>query len=161
MGYLALSAFEAPSVFQNIIDQQVVSRPIFGFYLNRNYSDDYIGGELLLGDTYSSRYEGEFTYVDVTRKEYWQFKIDNRLKVNCDEISNLPDINFVLGGKTFRLTGEDYILKYTADGTVTCLIGFDRIQTDDSERILGAVFIGRYYTEFDMEYDRVGLAKAK
>ncbi|XP_071642204.1 lysosomal aspartic protease-like [Temnothorax longispinosus] len=35
MGYPALSVFKKPTVFQNMIDKHVVSRPIFSFYLNR------------------------------------------------------------------------------------------------------------------------------
>ncbi|XP_071569198.1 lysosomal aspartic protease-like [Temnothorax nylanderi] len=202
MGYPDLSAFDYPSVFQNMIDQHVVSQPIFSFYLNRNVTD-VIGGELILGGTDSSHYEGEFTYVDVTRKEYWQFKMD-KIQINnytscskgcqaivdtgasmigglpraiaaldreigvndngtvdCNEISNLPDINFVIGGKTFRLTGQDYILKITEDEKDVCIPAFrEVIPYNGIEWILGDVFIGRYYTVFDMENDRVGFATA-
>ncbi|XP_071642316.1 lysosomal aspartic protease-like [Temnothorax longispinosus] len=75
MCYPALSTFEEPTVFQNMIDKHVVSRPIFSFYLNRNHTD-VIGGELILGGTDSSHYEGEFTYVNVTEKKYWQITMD-------------------------------------------------------------------------------------
>ncbi|XP_071652807.1 lysosomal aspartic protease-like [Temnothorax longispinosus] len=75
MAYPDLSAFEKPTVFQNMINQHVVSQPIFSFYLNRNQAD-VIGGELILGGTNSSHYEGKFTYVNVTIKKYWQITMD-------------------------------------------------------------------------------------
>ncbi|TGZ57266.1 Lysosomal aspartic protease [Temnothorax longispinosus] len=75
MGYSDLSEFEVPSVFQNMIDKHVVSQPIFSFYLNRNLTDVF-GDELILGGTDPSHYEGEFTYVNVTKKKYWQITMD-------------------------------------------------------------------------------------
>ncbi|XP_024882835.1 lysosomal aspartic protease-like [Temnothorax curvispinosus] len=110
--------------------------------LHRNFTDVF-GGELILGGIDSSHYEGEFT-------------------VDCNEISNLPDINFVIGGKTFRLTGQDYILKLGAELGGNCIPGFQAVtQLDGLDWILGEVFIGRYYTEFDMGNNRVGFALAR
>ncbi|XP_071653655.1 lysosomal aspartic protease-like [Temnothorax longispinosus] len=87
-------------------------------------------------------------------------KINVTDPVDCNKISHLPRINFVIGGKKFELSGKDYIVK-VREGI--CIIGFqdNPININTMEWILGDVFIRRYYTVFDMKNDRVGFARAK
>ncbi|KAI1718300.1 eukaryotic aspartyl protease domain-containing protein [Ditylenchus destructor] len=84
--------------------------------------------------------------------------------VDCDKVSSLPPVTFVIGGKMYTLTGYDYIWNVTSQGNTTCLSGFTSSGTPDNEDklwILGDVFIGRYYTVFDYGQQRVGFAQAK
>jgi len=61
--------------FYNMLKQELVPSPVFSFYLSRN-PEDTLGGEILLGGSDPNYYEGNFTYVPVTRKGYWQFTMD-------------------------------------------------------------------------------------
>ncbi|XP_011266425.2 lysosomal aspartic protease [Camponotus floridanus] len=206
LGYSNTSVNGRIFIFNNIIEQGLVSSPVFSFYLNRDFSDALNGGELILGGSDPTHYEGDFTYIPVSRKGYWQFTLDKIIasyinlcdencqavadvsadaivgpkqhivfindligtvningeeRVNCHRIDLLPTISFILGGKAFNLTGEDYIIQLPDNGNTICISRFVGLDSREVEWILGVPFIGRYYTEFDMENDRIGFALAK
>ncbi|KAK4471388.1 hypothetical protein MN116_004820 [Schistosoma mekongi] len=77
--------------------------------------------------------------------------------VSCDAIDSLPSIDFVINGKHMTLEPTDYIMKVSK----ICLTGFIGMDLPRKKLwILGDVFIGKFYTIFDMGENRVGFAKA-
>jgi cathepsin D len=70
-------------VFNNMFDQKLVSENIFGIWLNSDPTNSR-GGEVIFGGRDPNLYEGNFTYVDVTRKHYWQFELDG-ISFNSNE----------------------------------------------------------------------------
>lgn len=75
MGYPTISVDGVIPPFDNIMNQKLISNNIFSFYLSKDPSAA-VGGELLLGGTDSKYYTGNFTYVKVSKKGYWQFAMD-------------------------------------------------------------------------------------
>lgn len=211
LGYPTIAVNGIKPVFNTMIDEGVVSKPQFSFYLNRQVGQP-VGGEVYFGGVDPSKYTGNFTWHSVTRKAYWQIHMDsvsvatetptkackggcaaivdtgtslltgpkdevgdiNRAigaipflagewLVICSRIPEMPNINFVLSGKTYTLTPHDYVLQVSTAGQTMCLSGFMGMDIPPPAGplwILGDVFIGKFYSTFDFGKNRVGFAEA-
>ncbi|XP_036284676.1 cathepsin D [Pipistrellus kuhlii] len=209
MAYPGISVNNVVPVFDNLMQQKLVEKNIFSFYLNRDPTAQP-GGELMLGGTDSKYYKGPLSYLNVTRKAYWQVHmeqvdvgsgltlckegceaivdtgtslivgpvdevrelqkaigavplIQGEYIIPCEKVSSLPEVTLKLGGKGYKLRAEDYTLKVSQGGKTICLSGFMGMDIPPPAGplwILGDVFIGRYYTVFDRDENRVGLAEA-
>ncbi|XP_037711125.1 lysosomal aspartic protease [Drosophila subpulchrella] len=76
--------------------------------------------------------------------------------VPCSTVDSLPVLTFNIGGTNFDLPPSVYIQTYTEGNYTTCMSTFTYIGTDFW--ILGDVFLGQYYSEFDFGQNRVGFA---
>lgn len=84
MGFPEIADDGVTPVFNTMMQQGVVDEPVFSFYLSTDANANQ-GGELILGGSDSNKYEGEFTYVNVSKRGYWQFNMDN-LNVNGEDL---------------------------------------------------------------------------
>jgi len=83
--------------------------------------------------------------------------------LDCNSIASLPNFNVVISGKTFVLTPYDYVLNLTTGGQSTCVSGFIGIDIPAPYGplwIMGDMFMGKYYTQFDYGNKRLGFATA-
>jgi len=78
--------------------------------------------------------------------------------IDCN--ADAPDIDIVIGGNTYTLTKEDYILNESGQ----CLLGFTGLDVPSPAGplwILGDVFMRAHYVKFDVDNKELGFAQIK
>lgn len=72
MAFDSISIYGIPTVFTSMVQQGLVSQPVFSFYLSNG---DGTQGELTLGGYDSNHFVGPLTWLPVTSETYWETEL--------------------------------------------------------------------------------------
>ena len=84
LGFPSTAIAGVKPIFNEMIDQKVITEPVFSFYIQKD-GNQKNGGEIIFGGTDVTKYTGELTYVPVTGETSWQFTLDS-FTVDEDEV---------------------------------------------------------------------------
>lgn len=84
--------------------------------------------------------------------------LNKEYKIDCN--ADAPNIDFEIGGKTYTLTKNDYILQ-AGGACLFAFMGMDVPAPAGPLYILGDVFMRAHYVKFDVDQKRVGFAQIK
>jgi hypothetical protein len=74
LGYDTISVNHITPPFYNMINQGLLSSPVFSFRLGSSEED---GGEAVFGGIDENAYTGKISYVPVRRKAYWEVELES------------------------------------------------------------------------------------
>ena len=86
MGFTSISIDNTPTVFESMIQQNLVDQPMFSFYLGDNAP-----GELMFGGYDASKFTGELTTVKLLSATYWEIGLDGVKAGDYHSESNAGD----------------------------------------------------------------------
>ncbi|NWH40084.1 RENI protein, partial [Chloropsis hardwickii] len=116
-------------------------------------------------DTGASYITGPAGPVSVLMKAIGATEVaEGEYVVDCQQVPQLPNISFHLGGKVYGLSGPAYVLRQSQYGEDVCVVAFSGLDIPPPAGplwILGATFIAHYYTKFDRRHNRIGFATAR
>ena len=108
MAFPILSVNKVPTMFESMIQQGLVDKAEFSFYLGKESGQK---GELLLGGTNPQYYTGDFQYVPLKAQTYWEITMDS-LKVGDTTFGE--GNNAIVDSGTSLLTGPSDSVKAIA-----------------------------------------------
>jgi hypothetical protein len=74
LAFPSISVDHIPTVFQNMVEQGLVTDQVISFYLSSKSGSD---GEMVVGGIDSTKYTGDLTYVPLSSETYWATNFDS------------------------------------------------------------------------------------
>merc|ERR1712045_685227 len=143
LGFKSISQYQIPTPFEAMIDQKLIAESVFAFYLQDDASKM---GELV--------FEG----IDaIAMAAGAKLVLGKEYTIDCSKKATLPDLSVTLGGKSFTLSPDDYVLSVSGQ----CLFAFMPIDVPPPRGplwIMGDVFMRKYYCVFDYGNKKMRMA---
>ncbi|XP_011189402.2 lysosomal aspartic protease [Zeugodacus cucurbitae] len=171
LGFQSLAVDDVTPVLSNMWSQKLLAQEVFSLYLATDGTSQQ-GGELILGGSDPSRYQGDLYYVNLSKKNRWQIKMnsvyfgDSTLcKDGCEAVVDtgsslilMPDGAFKLFMDVFYNSEHLPDMEFVINGSsFTLPANLVNVQKSGSDHwVLGAAFLEGFYTEFDMANERIG-----
>ncbi|EWM22434.1 lysosomal aspartic protease [Nannochloropsis gaditana] len=108
-------------------------------------------------DSGTSIMVGPKTDVDAIFEGLGATLVENLFTVNCSLKAAMPDLEFILDGQPYALSADDYLVQ---DRDI-CLVGLQGDDHAQAQWILGDMFLRKFYSAYDYQNRRAGLALAK
>jgi hypothetical protein len=140
MGWDSISVDGVQTPVQALVASGQLAEPVFGFYIGDNKA-----GELTLGGVNSQYYSGEFTYVPLKDKSYWEIALDS-VKMN-DAVVDANTNSAIVDSGTSLLAGPTDVVSAIAKQLgATSILGKEYIIGCGKEFSLAFTIGGQDYT---------------
>jgi saccharopepsin len=73
----------------------------------------------------------------------------------------MSNVTFTLAGHDFHLGPEDYVIEVEKNVCISTFFGHDYPPPGGPFAVLGAVFLRRWYSVFNLEHRTISLARSK
>ena len=121
-----------------------------------------------LNSVIGAEYQLETDLVRTLRLTNWYLNIFfySEYLVDCmnRSISSFPDVNIVIRNSTLTLSAVQYLMMINYKDVILCYSVFRGVNLMDSSGnliwIFGSYFLSRYYSIYDFQQHRIGLAKS-
>lgn len=104
LGFRSLSVDNTQTLFGNIMDQKLVDKNVFSFYLPSSSGNN---GELLLGGIDKKHYTGDLEYLSLSSETYWELKLDS-LKFGTETYTDTTKV--IIDSGTSLLAGPSDVV---------------------------------------------------
>ncbi|XP_039558512.1 renin [Passer montanus] len=163
MGYPSQAVDGITPVFDRILAQHILQEDAFSVYYSRASKNAPLkaGGEIILGGSDPAHYSGDFHYLNVSRSGFWQIRMKGKEQrgqagVRSWGHQDPPAVP--------SITPRVSLWQQSQYGEDVCVVAFSGLDIPPPAGplwILGATFIGHYYTKFDRRHNRIGFATAR
>jgi len=122
LAFDTISVGHATPVWYKMMDQGLVDKKMFSFWLARN-TTGMMGGQLTLGGYDKTLFKGDLQYVPLTQKNYWQIKMD-AVNFEYRNLCGEKGCKAIVDSGTSMITGPSKLVNMI-NGQLGCIISGD------------------------------------
>jgi len=119
LAFKSISVSDSVPVWYNMMDQGLVDKKVFSFWLARNTSW-MMGGKLTLGGYDKSLFKGEIQYVPLSKETYWQIHMDGVIFENYN-VCGEDGCKAIVDSGTSLIAGPSKLVNMI-NGQLGCII---------------------------------------